>query len=146
MSESLTSGSVGGRVGEPSALPRSRRPPASARASLPLSGAAHRGRSASNGRLSWGEQAYKILSQYPAILDITTYLSLNKLFGYVRPSPSPWSGRGSWGKTAWPWFCLVQYWLMLHSVVSAYSVSYSIGPCCLFPVRRQAYDTMGLCL
>jgi hypothetical protein len=41
--------------------------------------------SASNGRLSWGEQAYNILSQYqasyPAILDIATYLSLNKLFG-----------------------------------------------------------------
>ena len=42
-------------------------------------------RSASNGRLSWGEQAYNILSQYqaeyPAILDIATYLSLNKLLG-----------------------------------------------------------------
>jgi hypothetical protein len=38
-----------------------------------------RERSASNGRLSWGEQAYNILSQYQAILDIATYLSLNKL-------------------------------------------------------------------
>jgi hypothetical protein len=38
------------------------------------------GRSASNGRLSWGEQTYNILSQYQATLDITTYLSLNKLF------------------------------------------------------------------
>src|SRR2546428_1688698 len=41
--------------------------------------------SASNGRLSWGEQAYNILSQYqasyPAILDIATSLSLNKLLG-----------------------------------------------------------------
>jgi hypothetical protein len=34
--------------------------------------------SASNGRWSWGEQAYNILSHYQAILDITTYLSLNK--------------------------------------------------------------------
>jgi hypothetical protein len=42
----------------------SRRPTAYARSSLPLSGAAHRGRSASNGRLSWSEQAYNILSQY----------------------------------------------------------------------------------
>jgi hypothetical protein len=39
--------------------------------------------SASNGRLSWGEQAHNILSQYQAILDITTYLSLNNLFGIV---------------------------------------------------------------
>ena len=37
--------------------------------------------SASNGRLAWGEQAYNILSQYQEILDITTYLSLNKLLG-----------------------------------------------------------------
>jgi hypothetical protein len=43
-------------------------------------------RSASNGRLSWGEPAYSILSQYPAILDITTYLSLNKLFGALSSS------------------------------------------------------------
>jgi hypothetical protein len=47
-------------------------------------GAAHRQRSASNGRLSWSEQAYNILSQYQAILDIATYLSLNKLFGRRR--------------------------------------------------------------
>jgi hypothetical protein len=36
-------------------------------------------------RLSYSEQMYSILSQYqasyPAILDIATYLSLNKLFG-----------------------------------------------------------------
>ena len=48
--------------------------------------AAHRERSASNSRLSWGEQAHNILSQYQAsyqaILDIATYLSLNKLFGF----------------------------------------------------------------
>jgi hypothetical protein len=37
--------------------------------------------SASNSQLSWGEQAYNILSQYQAILDIAAYLSLNKLFG-----------------------------------------------------------------
>ena len=36
--------------------------------------------------LSWGEQVHSILSQYqaeyPAILDIATSLSLNKLFGF----------------------------------------------------------------
>jgi hypothetical protein len=35
--------------------------------------------------LSWGEQVHSLLSEYPAeypaILDIATYLSLNKLFG-----------------------------------------------------------------
>src|SRR5262245_43381523 len=40
--------------------------------------------SASNGRLSWGEQAYRILSQYPAILDIATAVSLNQLSGFFR--------------------------------------------------------------
>ena len=39
-------------------------------------------RSASNDRLSWSGQAYNILSQYQAILDITTSLSLNTLFGF----------------------------------------------------------------
>jgi hypothetical protein len=37
--------------------------------------------------LSWGEQAYNILSQYQAILNITTYLSLNKLLCGTIPSP-----------------------------------------------------------
>ena len=59
-----------------------KRPPiASARASLRLSAAPEAWRSASNGRLSWSEQASNILSQYQAILDIAAYLSLNKLFG-----------------------------------------------------------------
>jgi len=40
--------------------------------------------SASTDRLSWGEQAYSILSQYPAIFDIATYLSLNKVSGFFR--------------------------------------------------------------
>jgi hypothetical protein len=33
-------------------------------------------------RWSIGAQVYSILSQYQAILDIPTYLSLNKLFGF----------------------------------------------------------------
>jgi hypothetical protein len=48
--------------------------------------AAQAQRSASKGRLSWGQQGYSILSQYPAILDIATSLSLNKLFGFQSPS------------------------------------------------------------
>jgi len=36
-------------------------------------------------RLSWGAQVYSILSQYQAILDIATYLSLNKLLGERYP-------------------------------------------------------------
>ena len=54
--------------------------------SLRLPAAPEARRSASNSRLSWGEQADNILSQYPAsypaILDIATDLSLNKLFGF----------------------------------------------------------------
>src|SRR5262245_60525792 len=65
--------------------------PASAPTSLRLPAAAEAQRSASNGRLSWGEQAYNILSQYQAILDITTYLSLNKLFGFVFCCGSPYT-------------------------------------------------------
>jgi hypothetical protein len=61
-----------------------RRQTASARPSLPLSAAPEPQRSASNGRLSWGEQASSILSQYPAILDIATDLSLNQLSGFFR--------------------------------------------------------------
>jgi hypothetical protein len=45
-----------------------------------LDSAGEQERSASNGRLSWSEQASNILSQYQAILDIATPLSLNKLF------------------------------------------------------------------
>src|SRR5262245_60483347 len=46
-----------------------------------------RSQSASNGRFSWGEHAYSILSQYQAILDLATYVSLNKLFVFARRRP-----------------------------------------------------------
>jgi hypothetical protein len=40
--------------------------------------------------LSWGEHVHKILSEYPAILDIAASLSLNKGLCKIKSFQLPW--------------------------------------------------------
>src|SRR5262249_21704420 len=68
--------------------------------------------SASNGRLSCGEQAYSLLSEYPAILDIATSLSLKKLFGFFLTNRIP--KVTCQGQMAWRMMRTNGYWIRSH--------------------------------